>query len=97
MKIYAPNIHLFAFQLYKPANLEKEKINPDEQNKLWHSADEIVHTILHTDLNLSQNIDVSKEPDSPRVDLLKESAVKDGNYSLAFANNIGSSVLVMPN
>jgi hypothetical protein len=54
MKIYAPNIHLFAFQLYKSAN--PEKINPDEQNKLWHSADKIVDTILHTDLHLSQNI-----------------------------------------
>ncbi len=86
MKIYAPNIHLFAFQLYKPTNFV---INaPDERNILWNGADEIVKTILHTDLNLSQNIDVSKESDSPRVDLLKESAVKDGNYSLAFENNI---------
>ncbi|MFB2770907.1 hypothetical protein ACE1AT_16680 [Pelatocladus sp. BLCC-F211] len=86
MKIYAPNIHLFAFQLYKPANLEE--INADEQNKLWHGADAIVKTILHTDLNLSQNIDVSKNSDSPRVDLLKESAVKDGNHSLPFENKI---------
>ncbi len=86
MKIYAPNIHLFAFQLYKAANLEE--INLDEQNQLWQSADEIVDTILHKDLHLSQNVDVSKDSDRPRVDLLKESAVKDGDYSLAFENNI---------
>ncbi len=81
MKIYAPNIHLFAFQLYKGANVDPTSVQADDI-QLWQSADKIVHTTLHQDLHLSQRIDIHKEPGSSRVDLLKESEVKDGNYAV---------------
>ncbi|MHC5936977.1 hypothetical protein [Nostoc sp.] len=83
MKVYAPNVHLFAFQLDKNSN--DPSIN---KNFLWETGDEIVHTILHQDLHLCQHIDVNKEPDSPRVDLLKDAEVIDNNYAISFAGKI---------
>lgn len=81
MKIYAPNIHLFAFQLYKGANVDTTSVQADDI-QLWQSADKIIHTTLHQDLHLSQRIDIHKEPESSRVDLLKDSEVKDDNYAV---------------
>ncbi|WP_414582011.1 hypothetical protein [Scytonema sp. PCC 10023] len=81
MKIYAPNIHLFAFQLYKGANVEPTSVQADDI-QLWQVADKIVRTTLHQDLHLSQKINIHKEPESLRVDLLKDSEVKDDNYAV---------------
>jgi hypothetical protein len=81
MKIYAPNIHLFAFQLYKGANVDSTSVQADDI-QLWQVADKIVHSTLHQDLHLSRRIDIHKEPESPRVDLLKDSEVKDDNYAV---------------
>jgi len=86
MKIYAPNLHLFAFELYKAANFDAT-LQADEI-RLWQAADEIVRTTLHQDLHLSQRLDIYKQPNSSRVELLKESEVKDGDYSLPFAGKI---------
>lgn len=80
MKIYAPNIHLFAFQLYKGANVDSNSVQADDI-QLWQNADKIVRTTLHQDLHLGQCIDIHKEPENPRVDLLKDSEVKDDNYA----------------
>ncbi|HAG81246.1 MAG TPA: hypothetical protein DCL61_08745 [Cyanobacteria bacterium UBA12227] len=87
MKVYAPNLHLFAFELYKATNLDSTPLSPD-QIQLWQAADEIIRTTLHQDLHLSQRIDITKEPDNPRVDLLKDSEVKDGNYSIPLVGTI---------
>ncbi|MEI2583633.1 hypothetical protein [Scytonema sp. PRP1] len=81
MKIYAPNIHLFAFQLYKGANVDSTSVQADDI-QLWQVADKIVHSTLHQDLHLSRRIDIHKETESPRVDLLKDSEVKDDNYAV---------------
>ncbi|MEH2391459.1 MAG: hypothetical protein V7K21_07175 [Nostoc sp.] len=81
MKIYAPNIHLFAFQLYKSANID---VTPTDKNFLWNTGDKIVDITLHQDLHLHQRIDVNKEPNSPRVDLLNEKEVIDDNYAVSF-------------
>lgn len=81
MKIYAPNIHLFAFQLYKSANID---VTPTDKNFLWNTGDEIIDITLHQDLHLSQRIDVDKELNSPRVDLLKDTEVIDENYAVSF-------------
>jgi hypothetical protein len=86
MKIYAPNIHLFAFQLYKGANFNKFLQVDDIQ--LWKDADKIVRTTLHQNLHLNQRLDIHKEPGSPRVDLLKESEVKDDNYAIDIEGKI---------
>ncbi|MEH2065196.1 MAG: hypothetical protein V7K50_23545 [Nostoc sp.] len=83
MKVYAPNVHLFAFQLDKNSN--EPSVN---KNFIWKTGDEIVHTTLHQDLHLCQRIDVNKEPDNPRVDLLKDAEVIDNNYALSFAGKV---------
>lgn len=81
MKIYAPNIHLFAFELYKGANIDSTSVQADKI-QLWKDADKIVHTTLNQDLHLSQKIDINKEPKNLSVDLLKDSEVKDNKYAL---------------
>jgi hypothetical protein len=85
MKVYAPNIHLFAFLLYKGSNIKHAQAN--DVNYLWLSAENIVKEALGKDLRLSECIDSQKARNSPRVDLLKESLVTDGDYSLPFTGN----------
>jgi hypothetical protein len=84
MKLYAPNIHLFAFQLHKSSN----DGTSTDTNLLWNTADEIVHTTLNQDLHLSQRIDINKQPDNPRVDLLKGTEVIDDNYAVSFSGEV---------
>ncbi|MEH2144314.1 hypothetical protein [Nostoc sp.] len=83
MKVYAPNVHLFAFQLNKNSN--DPSVN---KNFLWETGNQIVHTTLHQNLHLIQRIDVNKEPDSPRVDLLNDAEVIDDNYAVSFAGKV---------
>ena len=85
MKIYAPNIHLFAFQLYKGANLNQEYLKTQDI-QLWCSANDIVSTTLKYNLQLTRRIvDITNEPKGVRVDLIKPSEVKDGDYSISVA------------
>ncbi|MBR8837666.1 MAG: hypothetical protein DSM106950_27575 [Stigonema ocellatum SAG 48.90 = DSM 106950] len=91
MKIYAPNIHLFAFQLQKISNSHASRTEPENVIQLWESADKIVRTTLEQDLYLGQHIDINKEPENPRVELRKESEVKDDDYSIPFAGKISLS------
>ncbi|MEH2324337.1 MAG: hypothetical protein V7K32_12325 [Nostoc sp.] len=83
MKIYAPNVHLFAFQLDKNSN--DPSVN---KNFIWKTGDEILKTTLHQDLHLSQHINLNKEPNSPRVDLLNDAEVIDNNYAISFAGKV---------
>ncbi|MDH6060914.1 hypothetical protein NWP17_10755 [Chrysosporum bergii ANA360D] len=59
MKIYAPNIHWFAFQLYKISNIDPNDSLIDK-NLLWNTGNDIVRTTLHQDLHLSDRVDVEK-------------------------------------
>ncbi|MBP5976925.1 hypothetical protein HW132_30435 [Brasilonema sp. CT11] len=63
-KVYAPNVHVFAFVLQKAE--EKEK------HWLWQTCDEIIYKILGANFNLMQWLDLEKEPDNPTVSLIKE-------------------------
>lgn len=87
MKIYAPNIHLFAFQLYKSSNIDPNDSLIDK-NLIWNTGNEIVRTTLHQDLHLSQRLDVDKEPNNPRVDLLKHTEIIDDNYAVNFEGKV---------
>ncbi|MBD2500787.1 hypothetical protein [Anabaena azotica] len=87
MKIYAPNIHLFAFQLYKSASNDIKNSSTDK-DFLWHHANAIISTTLHQNLQLHQRIDVNKTPDNPRVDLLKDTDVIDDNYAVDLQGKI---------
>ncbi|MFM5979549.1 MAG: hypothetical protein ACKO9I_03240 [Sphaerospermopsis kisseleviana] len=71
MKIYAPNIHLFAFQIYKGSNLDPDTISNDV-NFIWERGDTIVKEVLQQDLQLSKRIDVKKQPEFTKVDILKD-------------------------
>lgn len=85
MKIYAPNIHLFAFQLYKGANFDKNPLTIQDI-QLWNSANVIVSNTLKCNLQLTRRIvDITNEPKDVRVDLIKPSEVKDGDYSISVA------------
>ena len=55
MKIYAPNIHLYAFQLYKASNFHIESLTK-ENIQLWHKANDIIKNTLQQPLNLTQSI-----------------------------------------
>lgn len=87
MKLYAPNIHLFAFQLYKTSNNDSTNSSTDT-NILWNTADEIVRTTLNQNLHLSQRLDINKQPDNLRVDLLQGSEVIDDNYAVSFSGQV---------
>lgn len=87
MKIYAPNIHLFAFQLYKGASVNTNSLTKQDI-QLWHSANDIVKNTLEHDLQLTQRIvDIANEPKGLRVELIKPSEVKEDDYSINFENN----------
>ncbi|ALF52334.1 hypothetical protein ACX27_04880 [Nostoc piscinale CENA21] len=86
MKIYAPNIHLFTFQLYKISNLDLTKSQID-RHLIWTTGDEIVHRTLNKDLHLYQRlINVDTESNNPRLDLLKD-PIQD-NYAVTFDGQI---------
>jgi hypothetical protein len=88
MKIYAPNIHLFAFQLYKGASVNTNSLTKQDI-QLWHSANYIVKNTLEHDLQLTQRIvDIANEPKGLRVELIKPSEVKQDDYSINFAGKI---------
>ncbi len=87
MKIYAPNIHLYAFQLYKGSNFHIESLTKDKI-KLWHKANDIINTTSQKPLNLTQNIvNIQDEPKGSRVDLIKPDNVEDEDYSINFQGN----------
>lgn len=87
MKIYAPNIHLFAFQLYKGSNIDPDTISNDV-NFIWERGNAIVQEVLQQDLQLSKRIDVKKQPEFTKVDILKDTEVIDENYALDVSGNI---------
>lgn len=77
-QVYAPNIHLFAY------HLQSEK-NPC---LLYAKVDEILAKLNIPNFNLSQRIDLQKEPDRLRVDLLKDEEIaKNDNISPPFQGN----------
>lgn len=87
MKIYAPNIHWFAFQLYKISNIDPNDSLIDK-NLLWNTGNDIVRTTLHQDLHLSDRVDVEKEPNNPHVSLLKDTEVIDDQYDFPFEGKV---------
>ncbi|MFB8791616.1 MAG: hypothetical protein U7123_22940, partial [Potamolinea sp.] len=76
--VYAPNIHLFAYHLQTNKN----------PNLLYEKCDEILGKLNIPDFNLKQRVNLSKEPDSLRVDLLKEEEIKNDNPSPPFEGKI---------
>ena len=69
MKIYAPNIHVFTFQLYKGSNFD-DNIDSQHLNFIWERGNDIIKEVLKQDLQLSQKIDVKKDEGFNKVDIL---------------------------
>lgn len=71
MKIYAPNIHVFTFQLYKGSNFD-DNIDSQHLNFIWERGNDIIKEVLKQDLQLSQKIDVKKDEGFNKVDILND-------------------------
>jgi hypothetical protein len=71
MKIYAPNIHVFTFQLYKGSNFD-DNIDSKDLNFIWERGNDIIKEVLKQDLQLSQKIDVNKDEGFNKVDILND-------------------------
>jgi len=86
MKIYAHNIHVFAFQLYKGSNLD-DNIDSQDLNFIWECGDTIVKEVLKQDLQLSQKIDVKKDEGFNKVDILND----QNEVAVYFEGNVNPS------
>ncbi len=86
MNIYAPNIHLFAFQLYKGTNLDPKFLNKQDI-QLWNNADKIANNTFQNQINLQLTrhiVDIENEPKGYSVELIKPSEIKEDDYSINF-------------
>jgi hypothetical protein len=74
-KVYAPNVHLFAFH-------QRSSLNPDcptvseSDDLLWNKCDQIFEKLKIENLKLTQKVVPQTLSDSPRVDLLPENEAK---------------------
>ncbi|MCF2146948.1 hypothetical protein IQ276_010885 [Desmonostoc muscorum LEGE 12446] len=68
-KVYAPNVHLFAFHLQKSAN--GDNANERDKHWLWQTCNEIIQKILQPNFDLMQWLDLDKDLDNPIVSLIK--------------------------
>jgi hypothetical protein len=62
-KLYAINVHLFAFHLYKDTSLSND-IGEANKHWLWQKCDDIIRKALNQDLNIEDWLDLEKEPES---------------------------------
>jgi hypothetical protein len=76
--VYAPNIHLFAYHLQ----------NNQNPNLLYEKCDEILAKLNIPDFQLKQRVNLSKDAESLRVDLLKKEEIQNNNPSPPFAGKI---------
>ncbi|MDZ8107409.1 MAG: hypothetical protein RM338_17570 [Nostoc sp. DedQUE12a] len=67
-KVYAPNVHLFAFHLQKSAN--GDNANDQDKHWLWQTCNKIIQP-LQPNFDLLQWLDLDKYPDNPIVSLIK--------------------------
>lgn len=74
-KVYAPNVHLFAFHLRKSIN--GNHADDTDQHWLWQSCNEIIRQTLQQKLDLMQWLDLAQEPDNPTVCLIKDEKQSD--------------------
>lgn len=78
-QFYAPNVHLFAYDL-------KKNKNP---YLLYQKCDEILAKLNIAHFNLQQRVDLIKEPERLRVDLLNDEEIgKNDNISLPFDGKV---------
>ncbi len=76
--ILSPNLHLFAYHF-------QTSKNPDH---LYAKNDEILEKFQIPNFNLQQRINLTKEVERFRVDLLKEEEIKNDNISPPFEGKL---------
>ncbi|MBX9258948.1 hypothetical protein H1Q63_34365 [Desmonostoc muscorum CCALA 125] len=76
--IYSPNIHLFAYHFQNSKN----------PKQLYEKCDELLDKLKISDFNLKQRINLDKELDRFRVDLIKEEEIKNDNVSPPFEGKL---------
>jgi hypothetical protein len=82
-KVYAPNVHFFAFSLLG---------NGQNQDWLWSQAEKVVKHSSSTDLHLMRDwLDLNKEPDNPRIDVIKAAKAKQGNTVVPITGKVSLS------
>jgi len=67
-KVYAPNVHLFAFCLKRSANSPADS-GGKENDWLWQRGDDIISKTLNYKLNLIRLLAKNKQSDNPRLSL----------------------------
>lgn len=81
-KVYAPSVHLFAFQ--QRNGFASDSMPVESANSLlWQKCDQIFEKLKIENLKLTQELAPPKESDSPRV-LLQKADVKEPNISPPF-------------
>lgn len=80
-KIYAPNVHLFAFQLFKD-------VPDDKQDWLWLCSNNIVNKVIKNNFDIQDWLDINKESGNPCVDLIKSDKIQDENYLIPLDGHV---------
>jgi hypothetical protein len=70
-KVYAPNVHLFAFHRQHSAE-SGDVADVKDKHWLWETCNQIIDKILPQKFDLMQWLDLEKEPDNPTVGLIKD-------------------------
>lgn len=74
--IYAPNLHLFAFHLWRGLTGEPESLAPNPK-QLWERGDEILNSLGFTErLQIHGYPDDSREPPGPQINLCPHNSLK---------------------
>ncbi|MBW4671766.1 MAG: hypothetical protein KME60_31170 [Cyanomargarita calcarea GSE-NOS-MK-12-04C] len=89
-KVYAPNIHLFAFYLKDNPNPtvvnddEKNNYSEDNNDWLWQKCDNIIEKTLDKKIEIKQYLDLEKDINRPCVELvnldIKNSNLLDNDF-----------------
>lgn len=81
-KVYAPNVHLFAFHL-------QEDNQGNDTDLLWQNCDQIIAKVLQQRFQLKDDwLDVTKKKDSSRIALTKPEKVKNNNFLVSLNGEV---------
>ncbi|AFZ24949.1 hypothetical protein Cylst_2752 [Cylindrospermum stagnale PCC 7417] len=81
-KLYAPNVHLFAFHL-------QEDEHGNDTDWLWQNCDQIIAKVLQQRFQLKHDwLDVTQKKDSYRIALTKPEKVKNNNFLVSLKGDV---------
>lgn len=81
-KVYAPNVHLFAFHL-------QEDNQGNDTDWLWQNCDQIIGKVLHQPFQLKSDwLDVTQKKDSSPIPLTKPEKVQNNNFLVSLKGEV---------